>query len=204
MPNDQAPLLHTCCAPCSGPIIEQLLRGGFSPTIFFYNPNIFPRQEYELRKASVVAFARKLKLVCIDADYDTEKWLDRIKGYEKEQEKGQRCSICFDLRLERTARFAHDNGYTRFATTNGIARWKDLEQVDASGIRAALPYPRLSYMAINWRKKGGITRLAQIAAREGFYKQEYCGCRFSLLSRNEERKIRGLSPVEHGLSYYGS
>lgn len=182
-------LLHVCCAPCSGPIIETILNEGFLPTIFFYNPNVHPKEEYEFRKASVVAYAKKKRILMVDADYDDKNWFDCIKGLENEPERGRRCSICFDIRLNRTAQYAHENGFKRFATTNSIARWKNLEQVNRSGIMAASRYPNITFMAVNWRKNGADKRISIIAKREGFYKQEYCGCVFSLQARNEQRKI---------------
>lgn len=172
-------LLHVCCAPCSCVIIERLLEEGFQPTILFYNPNISPRDEYERRKASVIAFAQKKKILFIDGDHTHENWLMRVKGLEHEPERGTRCSVCFDVRLEYTALYAHEHKYSLFATTNGIGRLKDRHQVDQSGIKAALPYPELEYLARNWRENDALTRGAKITREEGFYRQNYCGCEFS-------------------------
>jgi predicted adenine nucleotide alpha hydrolase (AANH) superfamily ATPase len=195
MPKTTSPLLHVCCAPCSGPIIEKMLADGFTPTIFFYNPNIHPREEYEKRKASVTAFVLKKGLRLIDCDYDPDRWMARVKGLEAEPERGKRCSVCFDIRLERSALYASEHEFTHFATTNGIARWKDIEQVNQSGLKAASHYPGLTFMAINWRKDGASARISAIAKQEKFYQQAYCGCRFSLRKVNENRKVKGLSLI---------
>ena len=172
-------LLHVCCAPCSCVIIERLLDEGAQLTVFFYNPNIFPKDEYERRKDSVIAFANKKGVPFIDQDYAHDDWLTRVKGLENEPERGKRCSVCFDQRLERTALYAHEHHYHVFATTNGIGRLKDRHQVDKSGLKAALPYPELTYLVRNWREKDALTRAATISQEENFYRQQYCGCEFS-------------------------
>ena len=173
-------LLHSCCAPCSGAVIETLVREGVALTVFFYNPNIHPLTEYERRKAENKRFADKLGVPFVDADYDPPIWFARIKGLENAPERGERCTKCFDLRLERTALYAHENGFEAFATSLGLSRHKDQDQVNAGGHRAAARYEGLRYEDRNWRKGGGSDRGAQLAREEGFYRQKYCGCVFSL------------------------
>jgi hypothetical protein len=173
-------LLHVCCAPCSCAIIAALLKEGFSPTLFFYNPNIYPRQEYDLRKALVMAYAAKLGLRVVEADYDNEAWEERVKGLENEPERGQRCTRCFDMRFERTALYASENGFSMFATTNGFARWKDINQVNRSGVLAASRYPGMTFLDRNWRLGNAQVLANAISKQENFYRQTYCGCRFSL------------------------
>lgn len=177
-------LLHVCCAPCSGAVIENVVAQGITPTLFFYNPNIHPRQEYETRKAEIVGYAERKGLAFVDADYDPDEWFRRVKGLENEPECGARCAVCFDTRLERAALYAHENGFGVFATSLGISRHKNLEQVNASGHRAAAPHDGLRYLDHNWRKKGGSERAAQIARDEGFYRQKYCGCVYSYRDSN--------------------
>ncbi len=178
MPNNI--LLHTCCAPCSGGIIETLLSEGAVPTLYFYNPNIYPLEEYERRKAEIKRFATTKKVAFIDADYDPDRWFDRVKGLENEPERGKRCQSCFDMRLERAALYAHENGFKVLATTNAISRWKDMAQVHLAGSKAVDPYPGLQFLDRDWRKGGGMAIMAQVTDRERFYRQEYCGCKFSL------------------------
>ena len=104
-------LLHSCCAPCSGEVIEVMRASGLQLAIYFYNPNIHPRAEYELRKSENIRFAQKHGIPFVDADYDTENWFARVKGLEHEPERGVRCTQCFDMRFERTALYAHEHDF---------------------------------------------------------------------------------------------
>ncbi len=189
-------LLHSCCAPCSGEIMEALLESGIDYTIFFYNPNIHPLKEYEIRKEEIKRFAEKYNVPFVDADYDMEKWFERTEGMEFDRERGRRCTVCFDMRFERTALYAYENGFKVFTSSMGISRWKNFLKVNESGIRAAQRYPSLIYWAYNWRKKGGSQRMIEIAKRERFYQQEYCGCAHSLRDTNQRRKEQGREMVK--------
>jgi len=180
-------LLHTCCAPCSSEIIETLVLSGIDITIFFYNPNIHPREEYEHRKSEIIRFANKKNIPFVDADYDPDKWFNRIKGLEWELEGGKRCAQCFDLRFERTALFAAKNGFKVFTSSLGMSRWKDIRQIYQSGMRAATRYPGLVFWTHNWRKDGGLERRDATVKGEQFYRQQYCGCIFSLRDTNLRR-----------------
>jgi predicted adenine nucleotide alpha hydrolase (AANH) superfamily ATPase len=191
-------LLHSCCAPCSGDIMQSLLNCEINFTIFFYNPNIHPVQEYEIRKEENKRFAEKLGILFVDADYDTTQWFAKTKGMEFEAERGRRCSVCFEMRLERTALYAHENGFKVFATSMGISRWKDMAQVNQAGERAAQSYPELTYWAQNWRKKGGSQRMVTFAKQAHFYQQEYCGCVHSLREVNQRRKAQGREIIIPG------
>ena len=131
--NGKKLLLHTCCAPCSGSIILSIQGSGIDFTIFFYNPNIHPKKEYEIRKDENIRFAEKCGVPIVDAEYDTDNWYARAKGMEFEPERGSRCAMCFDMRMERTALYAHENGFDTIATSLGISRWKDLNQVNEAG-----------------------------------------------------------------------
>lgn len=196
-------LLHSCCAPCSGEIITALLHLDIELTVFFYNPNIHPRQEYELRKAENKRFANQHQIPLVDGDYDSDYWFLRTKGMEFDAEGGPRCQECFDIRLERTALYAYDHGFKVFTSSVGMSRWKDLNQVNECGIRAAQRYPNLTYWTYNWRKQGGSQRMIAIAKREHFYQQEYCGCAHSLREVNQKRKTQKRDLVKIGVKYYG-
>jgi predicted adenine nucleotide alpha hydrolase (AANH) superfamily ATPase len=203
-PNEEnAILLHSCCAPCAGEIMEALAASNIKTKIFFYNPNIHPRDEYEIRKEEHVRFAAKMGMEFYDADYDTENWFERVKGLENEPERGERCSACFDMRFERSALYASENGFSLFTSTLGISRFKDINQVNQSALRAASRYPNLCYWTFNWRKKGGSQRKIEIAQREQFYQQEYCGCVYSLRDSNKYRKEKGRPLIERGVKFYG-
>tara|TARA_A100001035_G_scaffold174099_1_gene138270 strand:+ start:167 stop:835 length:669 start_codon:yes stop_codon:yes gene_type:complete len=203
MPNKESKLLlHSCCAPCAGEIMEAVAASGIDTTIYFYNPNIHPKEEYEIRKDENIRFAEKLGFDFIDADYDKDNWFERIKGLENEPERGKRCTVCFDMRFERTALYAHENNFKIFATTLGISRWKDLEQINNSGLKAAKRYNGLGFWDFNWRKQGGSSRMLEISKKEKFYKQEYCGCVYSLRDTNKWRKSRGREIIKRGINFY--
>ena len=173
-------------------------------TIYFYNPNIHPRREYDLRKEENHRFARKHEIPVIDADYDMDNWFARVKGMENEPERGIRCTSCFDMRFERTALYAHEEGFDSITSSLGISRWKDFRQVTGSGVRAASRYEGLIYWEYNWRKMGGANRMIEISKRENFYQQEYCGCAYSLRDTNLHRIQSGRDPIRMGEMYYGA
>ncbi len=195
-------LLHSCCAPCSGEVMEALTASGIEFSIFFYNPNIHPHQEYVIRKDENKRFADKHNIPFIDADYDKDNWFERIKGLEWEPERGKRCTACFDMRFERTALHAKENGFTLISSTLGISRWKNMEQINGCGVKAAARYDDMEYWTFNWRKKGGSERMYQIAKKENFYKQEYCGCVYSLRDTNRWRKEKGRTRIKIGEEFY--
>ena len=196
-------LLHSCCAPCSGELMEAMLASGVEYTIFFYNPNIHPEREYLLRKDENIRFAEKHGVPFVDADYDTDNWFARAKGMEWEPEKGARCTMCFDMRFERTALYAHEHGFKVMTSSLGISRWKNMNQINESGRRAVAPYEDLTYWDFNWRKGGGADRMVEIAKREQFYQQEYCGCVYSLRDTNRRHRNMGRPAIEIGVHYYG-
>lgn len=195
-------LLHSCCAPCAGDIMETLQTQGIDLTVFFYNPNIHPRDEYEIRKQENIRFAQKMKIPFIDADYDRDNWFARVEGLEWEPERGQRCTVCFDMRFERTALYAQEHGFSVFTSSLGISRWKDMDQINGCGARAAARYPDLTYWTFNWRKGGGSARMYEISKRENFYQQEYCGCVYSLRDSNLWRIQKGRPRIERGVKHY--
>ncbi|GAA5236382.1 epoxyqueuosine reductase QueH [Verticiella sediminum] len=195
-------LLHSCCAPCSGEPMEALLASGIEFTIFFYNPNIHPEREYLIRKDENIRFAEKHDIPFVDADYETEPWFERVKGLENEPERGERCTVCFDMRFERTALYAHEHGFPVITSSLGISRWKNMNQINDCGLRAAARYPGMSYWTYNWRKKGGSARMIEISKDEGFYQQEYCGCVYSLRDTNRHRRQSGRAAIQIGVKYY--
>ena len=203
MPKENSNLLlHSCCAPCAGEIMEALAASNIKTTVYFYNPNIHPIEEYEIRKNENKRFCDKLGFECIDGDYDKDNWFESIKGLEDEPERGKRCTQCFDMRFERSALFAQENGFGVYATTLGISRWKDMEQINSSGLRAAKRYEDVSYWDFNWRKQGGSSRMVEISKREEFYQQEYCGCVYSLRDTNRWRRKNNKDRIIRGVKFY--
>ena len=193
-------LLHTCCAPCSSAIIECLLKHGVTPVIYYCNPNIYPQEEYEIRKDECTRYAQSLGLEIIDADYDHENWLDAVKGLEHEPERGGRCLRCFKLRLLRTAEYAAAHGIRLITSTLASSRWKSLDQINEAGMWACeqvaarlLATKALDsttnpdfdellpvYWCHDWKKGGLQERRLQIIKEYDFYNQQYCGCEFSI------------------------
>lgn len=195
-------LMHSCCAPCSGELIEAMVKEGIDLTIFFYNPNIHPKKEYEMRKSENIRYAEELGIPFVDADYDVQNWFARAKGMEHEPEKGIRCTMCFDMRFERTALHAAENDFKVITSSLGISRWKDMNQINRSGELAASHYDGVKYWTYNWRKQGGGARMYDIAKRENFYKQEYCGCIYSLRDTNNWREQNGRDKIQICEEFY--
>ena len=195
-------LLHSCCAPCAGEVMEAVAASDIKTTVYFYNPNIHPIAEYEIRKDENKRFCDKLGFEFIDADYDKDNWFERIKGLEDEPERGKRCTECFDMRFERSALYAHENDFNVYATTLGISRWKDMDQINTSGDKAAARYDELTYWDFNWRKQGGSSRMIEISKQENFYQQEYCGCVYSLRDTNKWRMKNNKDRIIRGVKFY--
>ncbi len=195
-------LMHSCCAPCAGDLMVRMKESNIDMTIFFYNPNIHPLKEYEIRKNENKRHADKLGIPFIDADYDVQDWFKRAKGFENEPERGIRCTKCFDMRFERTALYAYENDFAVITSSLGISRWKNMDQINDCGVRSAEKYDGVKYWTYNWRKAGGGARMYEIAKEENFYKQEYCGCIYSLRDTNKWRKSRGREEIEIGQEFY--
>ena len=172
-------LLHACCAPCSSAIVEWMLANGVRPTIYYYNPNIWPREEYDIRKNESKRHAESLGLQWIDGDYDHEQWRNDVCGMESEPERGRRCELCFTLRLTAAAREAKRLGLSYFTTTLASSRWKSLEQIERAGHAAEQAVGGVAFWAQNWRKGGLQERRNQLLKEYQFYNQLYCGCEFS-------------------------
>ena len=184
-------LLHACCAPCSSAIVEWMLGHGIEPVIYYFNPNIYPLEEYEIRKNESKRHAESLGITWIDGDrfrtgasqqssYEAmhAAWRCAVTGLENEPERGKRCEMCFYHRLEATAKKAQELGIAFMATTLASSRWKRLEQINAAGNAAALKYG-ISFWAQNWRKEGLQERRNELLKEYGFYNQLFCGCEFS-------------------------
>ena len=176
-------LLHACCAPCSSAIVEWMLAHGVRPVIYYFNPNIWPLEEYEIRKQESKRHAESLGLRWIDGDYDHDQWLCGVQGLEGEPERGRRCECCFRQRLIATAQEARRLGITWFATTLASSRWKSLEQIERAGHDAETAVEGTRFWAQNWRKGGLYERRNQLLREYGFYNQQYCGCEFSVRTK---------------------
>lgn len=189
--GEKVVLLHTCCAPCSSAIIECMLKNGIRPVIYYCNPNIYPLEEYEIRKNECTRYADALGLEIVDADYDHEQWLAETAGLENEPERGGRCLKCFKLRLLRTAQYAAKRGIKAITTTLASSRWKSLDQINEAGrwacetVRGMNPDDAPLWWDQNWRKGGLQERRLQILKEYDFYNQLYCGCEFSMRKEDQ-------------------
>ena len=175
-------LMHACCGPCSTYCIEYLSQF-FKITIFYYNPNIAPADEYAHRVAEIKRFVSEFKtkypVEFIEGKYEPDKFYDWVRGYESEAEGGTRCRKCFELRLGETARLAKEMGFDYFTTTLSISPKKDeqvlnvvaKEQGEIYGIKA---------LPADFKKKGGSKRSIELSAEYNLYRQNYCGCAYSL------------------------
>ena len=179
-PGVEQVLLHTCCAPCSSAIIETLLANGIEPIIYYCNPNIYPLEEYLIRKNECTRYAHSLGLEIVDADYDHKAWRVYIKGLEAEPERGLRCLACFKFRLMSAAKYASERGLSHLTTTLASSRWKSLDQINEAGHYATSLVEGVTWWEQNWRKGGLQERRREIIKEFDFYNQIYCGCEFSM------------------------
>lgn len=182
-------LLHTCCAPCSVAVIEEL-KNHFNLTVFFYNPNIYPEEEYLKRKKYVVQICEEWKIPVVDMDYDAEKWCKAISGHEEDAEGGERCELCFKFRLAKAAEYAKNNGFHYFGTSLTMGRNKSADIINPIGEAFAKAY-KIKFYAEDWKRGGspafapsGLRRSRQERANKlikekGIYRQNYCGCKYS-------------------------
>ena len=175
-------LLHACCAPCSAAIVECMLRNGMKPVVFFSNSNIYPRQEYEVRKREIVRFLEAQGVPFVEDEYDHDLWRSCVRGLENEPERGNRCSVCFQYRLTRAAMYAQKHGFHLLTTTLASSRWKNIRQIDEAGHKAVANCPDVEWWNMNWRKGGLQNRRGELLRLNEFYNQLYCGCEFSLAS----------------------
>lgn len=180
VPGNGKVLLHTCCAPCSSAIIECMLQNGIRPTIFYSNANIFPDEEYFVRKNECSRYSSSLGLELVDDDRSHEDWLACVSGLENEPERGTRCLKCFKYRLLRAAKYAAENGFGVLTTTLASSRWKSLEQINEAGRWACSQVEGVIWWEQNWRKGGLQERRSEIIREMDFYNQQYCGCEFSI------------------------
>ncbi len=183
-------LLHACCAPCSSYVLEYLCRF-FDITVYFSNPNITDEAEYEKRLAelyrlcSEAPFCSGVDVVRDPAGADA--FFEAVRGLGGEPEGGSRCEKCFRLRLERSAQYAKSNGYGLFATTLTVSPHKNAQLINSIGFETAQKYG-VNYLPSDFKKRGGYQRSIVLSKEYGIYRQQYCGCVFSYISAEEQRK----------------
>ncbi|MFA6307453.1 MAG: epoxyqueuosine reductase QueH [Patescibacteria group bacterium] len=180
-------LLHSCCAPCSIYVLRKLAKD-YELSIFFYDPNIHPRLEYIKRRDEMKAYAKKIGVDFMEGEYDSVNWIDKTRGLENELEKGKRCEVCFDIRLNETAKKAKAEGYDFWTTVMSISPHKDASQINMVANKLARLHDS-KFLEADWKKNDGFKIAAQMSKDEGFYRQDYCGCIYSKIA-SDRKKIR--------------
>ena len=189
--------LHSCCAPCSSYCLEYLSKY-FQITVFYYNPNIFPSEEYEDRVNEQERLIRELNeggvlhpIRLVKGTYRPEEFYEAVKGLEKEPEGGARCTECFKLRLYESARLAKEGGFDYFTTTLTISPLKDAERLNQIGEEAG---ERLGVRFLNsdFKKKNGYKRSIEMSKEHDLYRQDYCGCVYSMKETEERRNASNI------------
>ena len=175
-------LLHSCCGPCSSAVIERLAPH-FDLTVYYYNPNIYPPEEYRRRADEQARLLETLGVPMIEADYDTERF-DAI-GLADEPEGGARCRACYALRLEQSARYAKEHGYEWLCTTLSVSPHKNADWINELGQACAQTH-NLRWLPSDFKKKNGFLRSLQLSDQYNLYRQTWCGCRYSWRERKEK------------------
>lgn len=170
-------LLHSCCGPCSTVVIERL-REDFDLTVFYFNPNTEPFEEYEKRKAEQQKVCGHFDVPFLDFDYDNQGWHDFVSGLESEKEGGKRCEKCFFFRLKKTAEFAKEHDFDVFATTLSVSPHKNTLIVNSVGGEIS-KVEDIDFLAESFKKKDGYLRSIDLSKELNLYRQNYCGCLFS-------------------------
>lgn len=187
MTNKPSLLLHICCAPCS-PYAIELLQNNYDVTAYFYDPNIHPEEEYRFRLTEMKKFSHKIKLPLIDAEYESDRWFNITKGHEMDKEKGERCYLCFNLRLEKTAKFTKENGFEFFTTVMSVSPHKNAETINMIGQTLSKKYD-IKFIEADFKKRDGFKKSVAMSKIFDLKRQDYCGCIYS------KRQIR--SPIQN-------
>lgn len=179
-------LLHSCCAPCSSYCLE-LLSSCFKVTVFYYNPNIYPPEEYFMRveeqRRFIEQFPAKYPISFVEGNYDTARFYEMAKGKEQVKEGGERCFLCYEMRLRETCEYAKTHGFDFFTTTLSISPLKNAAKLNEIGEKLENEYG-ISYLYSDFKKKNGYKRSTEISKEYDMYRQDYCGCVYSI---REER-----------------
>ena len=177
-------LLHSCCAPCSSACIERL-KDAFDLTVYYYNPNIDTISEYNARKEEQQRLCKELQINCIVEDHLQADFYTAVNGKEDLPEGGARCTICYELRLKKTAKKAIELGYEYFATTLTVSPLKDADRLNRIGERIQEELS-IKYLPSDFKKKGGYQRSIELSREYNLYRQNYCGCEFSKIIKPQD------------------
>lgn len=179
-------LLHSCCGPCSSSVLNRI-KDYFDITVIYYNPNIFPKEEYLKRKSEQIRLLKQLNIKFLDCEYDEEQFYSYVKGLENEKEGGARCSKCFVLRLEKTAIIAKQNNFDYFGTTLTVSPHKNAQIINKIGEFLQEKH-NVKFLYSDFKKQNGYLNSIKLSKEYNLYRQDYCGCKFSLNQKNNEIK----------------
>lgn len=183
-------VLHSCCAPCSSACLERL-HEAFELVVYYYNPNISPEAEFRLRAEEQARLIREMPLRddvrMVEGEYEPQLFYERVRGHEGDPEGGERCGICFEMRLRKTAEYARSIGAEYFTTTLSISPLKDARRLNGLGEAIAAEFG-LRYLYSDFKKKDGYRRSCVLSEEHGLYRQDFCGCVFSKMEREQARQ----------------
>lgn len=190
-------LIHICCAPDALYVLS-LLQKEYAVTGYFYNPNIHPRQEYELRLSEARKVAAILKVKLIEDIYDDQRWFKMTQKYRDEPEKGKRCDICYAIRLEKAAQKAAEFGFDIFTTVMSLSPLKKADVLNRLGRMFSRRYS-IDFLAADFKKKDGFHKSVELSRSHSLYRQDYCGCLFSKKQRQKraKEKLRNVQENNH-------
>ena len=181
-------LLHSCCGPCSSYVIEYL-HGSFNITVFYYNPNIYPESEYLRRleeQKKLLSHFDDVKI--LEGEYEPNSYFAYIQGHENEPEGGKRCYLCYEQRLEQTAKTAKENCFDYFGTVISVSPYKNALWLAEIGTRLSKKYD-IKFLIADFKKRGGYQRSIELSKEYDLYRQNYCGCKFSVTDRMKDGQI---------------
>jgi predicted adenine nucleotide alpha hydrolase (AANH) superfamily ATPase len=176
-------LLHICCAPCTTSPVERL-RQEYDITAFFYNPNIYPEEEYHRRLEEARRYSAEIGLPFVEGPFDPERWAELTAGLETEPEGGRRCRVCIEMRLETAARYAHEQGFDALATVLTVSPHKNAAIIEEIG-KGVGEREEILFLHSDFKKKDGFRRSLELSKLHDLYRQDYCGCEPSLRARSE-------------------
>ncbi len=181
-------LLQVCCGPCATSVLQRLCEH-FAVTAFFYNPNIMPKEEYDKRLDTLKALLSQMEftypVTLMESEYDGEEYLKAVKGLESLPEGGERCKVCFDVRLSKTAQTAAENGFSVFCTTLSVSPHKNAEAINTAGQHWA-EKNGVVFLASDFKKEDGYKKSIELSRKYGLYRQDYCGCIYSKEEKHGE------------------
>ena len=185
-------LLHACCAPCSSAALEKLT-AHFKITVLFYNPNIYPEAEYQKREAELKRLISEMpctkEVALVDLPYVPEEFFTAVRGLEHIPEGGERCFACYKLRMEAAAKYAAGHHFDFFTTTLSISPLKNADKLNETGLALAREF-QVDYLVSDFKKKDGYKRSIELSQEYGLYRQNYCGCVYSKLQREQEKRAK--------------